>query len=232
MHITRNTDIKKAEEAFGDVLFSARNEPVLLLLSGGSAFEILSGVSSPLFGKHLTIGMLDERFETNSNINNFLQLQKTDFYEMAKLHGAQFINSVPKENELLETFSARIEEEWRRWRKENVSGKIIITEGVGSDGHTAGVMSFPENPELFAKLFLDDNVWVRGYDTGIKNKYSCRATATFSFLKNEVDVAIVNIMGEAKKMAFEKIIDEGGVLAQTPARILRDMKDVKIFTNI
>ncbi len=236
MEIIRNPDVKKLQEAaafaLGDALLSARGGAVLLLLSGGSAFEMLSGVSEEVCGEHLTIGVLDERFDTDLSINNFLQLQKTNFYIRAKNAGARFIDSVPKENESLESFSEKIEKEWKQWRRENKDGKIIITQGMGADGHTAGIMAFPENPELFAKLFLDDERWVVGYDAGTKNEYPKRATATLSFLKNEVDVALVYVAGDAKKSAFEKMISETGTLAETPARILREMKEVKIFTNL
>lgn len=235
MNITRNTDIKKTQEAaafaLGEALFSAHGTAVLLLLSGGSALEILSGIPAAHLGKNLTVGMLDERYDTDPGANNFLQLEQSGFYRLAKSVGARFIDSVPKEKESLEAFSARIEKEWKRWRKENENGTIIITEGVGADGHTAGIMPLPENPELFAKLFLDDGQWVRGYDAGAKNQYPRRATATLSFLKNEVDLAIVPIAGEEKMSAFRKIISDEGTLAETPARILREMKEVKIFTN-
>ncbi len=236
MNITRNTDIKKmqeaAAEALGEALFSARGTPVLLLLSGGSALEILSGIPAAHLGKNLTVGMLDERHDTDVDVNNFLQLEQTEFYRIAKDAGSRLIDSVPKEKESLETFSARIEKEWKRWRKENEDGTIIITEGIGRDGHTAGVMPFPENPGLFEQLFLDDGQWVRGYDAGAKNQYPRRATATLSFLKNEVDLAVVPVAGEEKRPAFRKVISDAGTLAETPARILREMKEVKIFTTL
>ncbi|MCI0566343.1 6-phosphogluconolactonase, partial [bacterium] len=200
MEIVRNADIKKVREAaagaLGDALFGASDRAALLLLSGGSAFDILSGISAERFGGHLTVGMLDERFDDTPNANNFLQFQKTDFYKIAGDAGARFIDSVPKKNETLEDFAERMEREWKNWREENKKGTIIITEGTGKDGHTAGVLPFPEDRERFAKIFLSDAVWVRGYDAGAKNEYPRRATATLSFLKNEVDAAIVIIAGD------------------------------------
>jgi 6-phosphogluconolactonase/glucosamine-6-phosphate isomerase/deaminase len=236
MDIIRNPDTKKIQEeaaaALDAALFGARGGAVLLLLSGGSAFEILSGISGRNLGRHITVGMLDERFDDTQNANNFLQFQKTDFYKIAKDAGARFIDSVPKKNESLENFAERMEREWKNRREENGNGAIIITEGMGADGHTAGILPFPENPAFFVKLFLDDARWVRGYDAGTKNEYPFRATATLSFLKNEVDTAIAYIAGVAKKSAFEKLISETGTLPENPARIMREMKNVKLFTTL
>lgn len=235
MEITRNPDVKEVQKitahALGEALFRARDGEILLLLSGGSSFEILPEVSSEVFGGHLTIGMLDERYDRSPSVNNFLQFQKMDFYRRAKERDALFIESTPKANESLENFAGSIEARWNIWRNENKDGKIIITEGVGVDGHTAGIMPFPENPKLFTELFLDNERWVTGYNADAKNQYPNRATATLSFLK-KVDIAIVYITGKAKEPVFEKIISETGTLAETPARIIREMKEVKMFTDI
>lgn len=67
--------------------------PILLLLSGGSAFDLLDHISPEVLGAHITIGMLDERFDTEPSINNFAQLQTLRFYETAKQAGCSFIDS-------------------------------------------------------------------------------------------------------------------------------------------
>ncbi|MCX6754207.1 MAG: hypothetical protein NTU81_00005, partial [Candidatus Nomurabacteria bacterium] len=137
MKIIQNTDIKKLQEtaalALKEALMDSHEDGVLLLLSAGSAFDILENISLyPLvFNNKITIGMLDERFDNSKDINNYIQFQKTNFYQRALDGGVNFIDSIPKENETIDSFSLRIEQSLRKWRSENKYGKIIITEGVG-----------------------------------------------------------------------------------------------------
>lgn len=217
-------------ESLNDSKF--KNTPTLLLLSGGSAFEIIKEIKADCLGNYLTVGMLDERFETDPKINNFLQLKATEFYRLANESGCEFIESIPDNEKSVEDFAEKIEERWKNWRTRNSNGKIFITQGVGADGHTAGVMPYAKNKKFFKKTFEDDSSFVAGYDAGSKNRYPKRATATLSFLKNEVDVSLVWIVGKEKIKPFNDIMSDKGDLAETPARIIREMKDAIIFTNI
>lgn len=238
MKIISEQNIEKLKEisvmCLGEILKKAKEEKeqVLLLLSGGSAFEIIKGIKSDCMGSHLTVGMLDERLESNPKINNFLQFKETDFYRLAKESGTHFIESIPLDEETVESFAKRIEYAWKNWRMQNKTGKIFITQGVGADGHTAGVMPHGESRDFFEKTFEDQSRFVAGYDAGEKNQYSRRATATLSFLKNEVDASLVWIVGKEKIKPFSDIMSDSGNLAETPARIIREMKSVIIFTNL
>jgi len=170
----------------------------------------------------------------------FLQFQKTALYELARERGARFIDSTPRlksptfksSDESLEGFAERIDGKWKKWKEENAGGRIIITQGMGPDGHTAGVMPFPEDPELFARLFLDESRWVVGYDAGTKSEHSRRATAALSFMKNDVSAAIAYIAGTAKQSAFSAMMSTSGTLAETPARIMHEMHGVHVFTDL
>lgn len=219
---------------FGELLKDSKvkNIPTLLLLSGGSAFEIIKEIKADCLGDCLTVGMLDERFETDPKINNFLQLKATEFYRLANESGCEFIESIPGNEKSVEYFAEKIEEKWKNWRTRNSDGKIFITQGVGADGHTAGIMPYAENKKFFKKTFEDNSRFVAGYSADGKNKYSKRTTATLSFLKNEVDVSLVWIVGKEKIKPFNDIMSKSGNLAETPARIIREMKDATIFTNI
>lgn len=209
-----------------------KNTPTLLLLSGGSAFEIIKEIKADCLGKYLTIGMLDERLETNPKINNFLQFKETEFYRLANESGCEFIESIPNKKETVEIFAKRIEKKWKNWRMRNSNGKIFVTQGVGADGHTAGIMPYGENRNFFKNYFEDNCRFVVGYDAGDKNQYPKRATATLSFLKNEVDASLVWIEGKEKIKSFNAIMSNNGNLAETPARIIREIKDAIIFTDI
>ena len=238
MKIISDQNIEKLKKLSADYLLELlkearlKNKPTLLLLSGGSSFEIIKGIKIDCLGKYLTVGMLDERFEADPKINNFLQFKETVFYRLAKDRDVNFIESVPFDGEALESFAKRIEEKWKSWRRRNGNGKIFITQGVGADGHTAGIMPYDEDRDFFKNTFEDKSRFVVGYNASKKSQYSKRATATLPFLRNEVEVSLVWMAGKEKIKAFNDIMSEDGSLAETPARIIKEMKNATIFTNI
>lgn len=238
MKIISDSNAEKLKDTSADYLSSLleeaklKNKPTLLLLSGGSAFAMIKGIKADCLGSFLTVGMLDERFELDAKINNFLQLKETDFYRLAKESGVYFIESIPREKETLEKFATRIESAWRDWRRQNKEGNIFITQGVGVDGHTTGIMPHSEDADFFRKTFENENSFVAGYDAGKKNQYPKRATATLPFLRNEVDASLAWVVGKEKIKAFNDIMAKDGSLSETPARIIREMKNVIIFTDI
>ena len=225
--------IRKAKESLNNELAKSKGLPVLLLLSGGSSLNLLSDLNQELFGSHLTIGVLDERYSKEPNINNFAQLQKTSFYQETLKKEALFIDTKVGERETLEGLAQRFEATLRNWKKANPQGKVITTQGIGADGHTAGIMPYPENPKLFKSLFENKEKWVVGYDATLsKNQYPLRVTTTFPFLRSIIDVTIVYITGEEKKAALQRVMSENSSLAETPARIIKEMKNVKLFSDI
>lgn len=238
MKIISEKNIEKLKEIsarhLGEILEKTKEkkERALLLLSGGSAFEMIKGIKSDYLGSYLTVGMLDERFETDPKINNFLQFKETIFYRLAKDRDVNFIESVPFDGEALESFAEKIENEWKNWRIQNSVGKIFITQGVGADGHTAGIMPYDEDRYFFKNTFEDKSRFVVGYNAGKKSQYSKRATATLPFLRNEVEESLVWIAGKEKIKAFNDIMSEDGSLTEAPARIIKEMKNATIFTNI
>ncbi len=236
MKIIRISDTGELSKNAGEILSTFLKgqaiRPTLILLSGGSAFDILSFVELPHDCTHLTISVLDERCSADENGNNFLLLTKTEFYARAAQGGAGFIDTSISRGETPELLAIRMEESWRTWKKENPEGLVIATMGIGTDGHTAGIMPMPEDPKHFEELFENDARWTVGYDAGDKNSMPLRATATCSFLRNEVGAAIVYTIGESKRSALQKTLAETGSLTETPARIMREMKDVTVCTNI
>lgn len=222
---------KKARETLIDLLVERKDRAVLFLVSGGSALDLLTDMPGDCISVHTTIGVLDERFSTDPMANNFALLEKTDFFQKGKTAGAHSIDTRPHEGEGIEGLAMRFEAVLRSWCTLHPDGAIIITQGIGPDGHTAGIMPFLENEDLLRELFLDDSHWVRGYDAGTKNQYPLRVTTTLSFLKL-VDYSIVYCVGENKREALSRVYAKEGSLAQTPARIIREMKEVGIFTDL
>ena len=237
MEIFKNKDsaavIHQAKESLNDELAKTDDSAILLLLSGGSTLKLLPDINTKLFGPRLTISILDERYSKEPNINNFAQLQNILFYKEALQKGSFFIDTKVTDEETLEGLAQRFEATLRNWKKANPQGKIIATQGIGADGHTAGIMPYPENPDLFKNLFEDKEKWVVGYDATLsKNQYPLRVTTTFPFLRSIIDVTIVYIAGEEKKAALQKVMSEDGSLAETPARIIKEMKSVRLFSDI
>ena len=104
--------------------------------------------------------------------------------------------------------------------------------GAGSNGHTAGIMPYADEREKFNDLFNSKDKLVRGYAaTRARDKFPLRITVTLTFLRNWVDIAVVFIVGEEKKLALEKIKSKTGELNITPARIIREMKGTRIYTD-
>lgn len=223
----------EAREAFITFIAEQKEKPVLILASGGSSLEILSGINPFYLGPRLTVGMLDERFDQNSEVNNFTQLTKTKFYQAAKDKNVLFIDTRPGMSESLEELTARFEESLKAWRSENPDGAILITQGIGEDGHTAGILPYPEDPDLFQSLFDREGKWVAGYDATLaKNPYPQRVTVTLPFLRYEVNKAIVYVRGDNKKEALARVLAGKEKLWEVPARIVHHMKSAIIFTDI
>ena len=69
------------------------------------------------------------------------------------------------------------------------------------------------------------------YDAEDKTPIPLRVTATLPFLR-EVDGAIVYAVGDQKAEALQKVVAHEGTLFSTPARVLKQMKSVTLFTDI
>ena len=203
--------------------------PLLLLLSGGSSFTLLWGIDRSLLGPHVTISTLDERYSKDVKVNNFAQLQQAEFYAEAIVAGSSYIDTCVQEGETLERLATRFEAELKEWRRKNKQGFVFATMGIGKDGHTAGIMPFPENPKRFTELFENERRWVASYDAGGKSFHPFRVTVNTTFLRNEVSTALVFAGGSEKENALRRVFFGEGTSAETPARILREMKEVTLF---
>lgn len=223
----------RAGKALSAELFRLKDVPVLLLLSGGSAFGMLKTVRKDFLPSNLMVGMLDERYSADPAVNNFAQFLATEFYTTAGAQGAFFLDSrVDPAEETLAEYADGLEAALRDWKRDNPKGRIVITQGMGADGHTAGVMPHPEDSASFSVGFDDATTWVLGYDAGNKNKYRERATVTLPFLRDCVDFSLMYVAGDDKKPALLRALAKDGTLAETPARIIQEMKNVTLVTTI
>lgn len=229
VHVLQKDALAKAAgETVNLKLGMYTTSPKLLLLSGGSSFSILPHIDTSLIGSTCTIAMSDDRYSTDKKINNFSLLKETDFYKKAKENGAVFVDTSIQNNESIDDLRERFENDLRVWQKRG--GAIIATMGMGPDGHTCGMMPFPENPELFEQLFESKNI-VAGYDAGDKNEFPLRVTITMTLVL-QINHAIVYVQGENKRDAIERAFSPDSEIPNTPATIWTQMNDVELFTDI
>ncbi len=206
-----------------------KNSPLLLLLSGGSSFEVLGFISKDVLGDNITISILDERYDTTNKNNNFSQLKKLDFYKKANSAGCHFIDTSVKKGQSQKELAEYFENSLREWEKDSPNGIIFATAGVGVDGHTAGIMphKYPQEENEFYKLF-DSKKWVCAYDAKDKNKFPERITTTNTFLRR-INRVFIFIFGKEKKKAFKNFKKEG-LCVELPARILKEINGA-IYTT-
>lgn len=198
--------------------------PVLLLLSGGSALDVVADLDSSLLTA-TTIMPLDERFSSNPALNNSLQMQAL---------GLPVTLLVPEASESLETFGQRFDQLLHDWRRQYPQGVIIATIGMGPDGHVAGISPMPTTPEKFDSLFVTTSAWAVGYSGNLEPAE--RATVTVEFLE-EIDLAIGFVTGETKAEALRAAFSSQATtdfpqdISQLPAVVLPSLDGI-LFTTI
>jgi len=209
---------KTIADAISKYLASNTDKSILFLVSGGSALKVLDYIDPNVLNKNLIVSVLDERLRTIPEASNFFQLSQTKFYKEAQKRGVKFVPI----NEWPPLLASRV---------------VVALMGIGLDGHTAGIMPFPENPNKFKELFElplggPTAKWVVSYNAGDKNQYPHRLTATITFLKEKVDHAFVYVSGENKKLILNKILEQSGEIYKYPARVIHDIKSVGLYTDL
>lgn len=204
-----------------------KNKNVLLLASGGTALGIFGHLDKKNLGKYLTISVLDERYDPTGRTTNSHALSLMQFAKVATERGVVFIELKQSLGQSPEEIAKKFEKQLRAWQKKYPDGEIIATAGVGADGHTAGIMPYPEDHVFFGKNFEGEQ-WITSYDAGGKNPFKIRITATATFLRS-LKYVYVFAAGEGKVDAIAKL-SEQGALADVPARVLREIPG-KLYTD-
>lgn len=208
-----------------------RDEPgrdVLFLSSGGSALHALDRIDEDAIAPYLTIGIFDERYDPTNKNSNYAQLRKTAFYRRAVARGCRLIDTSTVPGESQEALAEKYEKELRNWRARHPKGVIVATMGIAADGHTAGIMPFPEDPKRFKELFEGER-WIVAYDAGRKNEFPLRVTTTYTFLR-QVDLIGVFVVGSAKGSMFSRLL-AGNDLAEMPGRIIKELPRGAVYTD-
>lgn len=200
-------------------------DPLLLLLSGGSALEMLEYTNPSTLSKVLGVGVIDERWSPDVAANNGAKARETRFCQRAIQAGAIWLDSGFRAEESLEDMAKRMEYSWRTFLDAHPTARIIITLGIGVDGHTAGIL-----PPLLDSAEFEEGL-VRGYSASASNnKYPQRVTATLSLLRR-ADRALIYAVGAAKEPAVRCSLDPATRLVDCPAAIIQQLPEVVLITD-
>lgn len=225
--------LSEAGKRINDLLSHYSESPILFLFCGGSGLALLNTIEKRNLDSNITFAPTDDRYSYDETVNNFLQMMfLPEFYQNAIESGCQFISTYPDQMESMPEVADSLEIAIRKWKRQYPEGIVIATMGMGPDGHTAGIMPYPEDTVSFHEFFMDEDRWVVAYDALDKNEYPLRISITLPFLKKYVDHAVLFFCGKPKNDAYQRLLAETGSLPDTPARIAQEMKDVHIFTDI
>lgn len=217
-------DISRKLKEFRDV----ERRDVLFLSSGGSALAALDRIDDEVIGPYLTIGIFDERFDGQGKSINYAQLRKTDFYRKAVSRGCRLIDTSTRRGESKEMLADFYENELRSWRVRHPRGAIMATMGIALNGHTAGIMPYPEDPQKFSQLFEQER-WIVAYDAKEKDPFPLRVTTTLTFLR-QVDLVGIFVVGKEKGAMFGRLMS-GDNVAEIPGRIVKTLPRGAIYLD-
>jgi 6-phosphogluconolactonase/glucosamine-6-phosphate isomerase/deaminase len=233
---------QKAGEYISDLLSTHIDKPVLLMLAGGSAREVLDFINAEYLTPEVTVTVTDERYTDDMGENNFDMLQTTKLYQNLMSADSYCINTSVVGGDVAydesnpgagaEAHAMRFERHIREWMQDfEKTGTIIGLFGMGADGHTAGIIPGLFDDAEFEQKFLGESD-VAVVPMGKDNPgFQFRVTTTLSFMK-KIHYPLFYITGEAKLPALRKALDPATELSEIPARIMLDMKSPVIFTDI
>lgn len=216
----------EAGKVMGELLEQYKDTPVLLLVSGGSAFSLLENIPVSVLDARITFGVLDERYDTDPSVNNFAQLSETEFFKQAVLSGASYIDTKVASGESLQNLGLRFNQTLNKWKDNNPTGVVLITLGLGIDGHTTGLM-----PGYVEEVSWS-GVLAMGYEvTPLVNPFTRRVTVTSRFLKNEVTAAVAYVSGSDKCAVLARLLAAEGEVESCPGLLWHSIPKLTIVTD-
>lgn len=204
--------VKDADEGgkyLGLALQGALNKDlnVLWLVSGGSNTQTAREVRQSLPDnrlKNLKIALVDERYgRLGHKDSNYAQLQRAGF----DFTNVNFEPVLTSDNLSLEQTTNNYQDHIGRLFK--ASSIIIGQFGIGTDGHTAGVIPGSEATAVDERLVI-----------GYRGPDFARITLSFKAIKM-VDEAYVFAYGEDKRPTLSLLHDKDQPLTDQPAQIFR-----------
>ncbi len=230
---TSNTPLEDGARALKKTLLQHADKDILLLFSGGSSLALVDRIHPDIVSTRCTISVFDERYTFEKNESNFELLSKTQFFSYATEHGTAYIDPRPKEGESVEDAGNRFDRALKEWHITHRDGVVIATVGIGSDGHTAGILPMTEDPDTFKKLFLSEARCAVGYQLSPDiNPHTKRITVTLTYIKRHLMHAIIYASGTQKRDALVAIRNGGTDYEHLPAKMLHEVPHASLFTDI
>ncbi len=186
---------------------------VVWLVSGGSvipvAVEIRRRLGTP---KNLTVGLIDERYGVPGHMDsNWTQLLAAGFD----------MNNVVA----LPTLSGKSFEETTSDYGKQLSNALASSDyslglfGMGTDGHTSGILPGSPATEETDKLVI-----------GYRGPDYLRITTTATAIK-QLDEAVLYAIGVAKHLALSSLIATELPISRQPVQVLKAIKSFTIYND-
>ena len=203
----------------------AHDGDTLCFLAGGSAFELYEHITLSVAAKRRTIFCMgDERVSGEPEENNYLQLRSRcpnfvaehtiiDTSVHASEHGVEFADRI---SELIDKkISAATDLQ------------IISLQGLGTDGHTAGI--FPMDEDSFRKTYVVDHTYVPVVVKGLT--IDSRASLRPAFIVERVNTLIVYGVGTNKRAKLEELLIEEKPLHEMPIQLAKHHQHAVLITD-
>lgn len=180
---------------------------VVWLVSGGSNIEIAVKVRASLRGdklKNLTIGLVDERYgKIGHQDSNYYKLQQAGFDFSEVNFEAILTDDNLSSEQIAQSYENRL---GHLFEEDNI---VIGQFGIGSDGHTAGILPNSKACKIDDRLVI-----------AYKGPDFERITLSFRAIKM-LSEAYVFAYGEDKRAALDALQQSDLPLVEQPAQIFR-----------
>lgn len=213
-----------------DCLRRYESSPVLLLLSGGSALEVVDRLAVLDRMDRITVSMMDERFDPTGECGNFSRLSRTVWFGRAMAAGMQAIPTETLEGDTPESLAERFEQAIVSWLSAHPQGKIVALFGMGDDGHTAGI--FPDDDSARFEDRFEESSLVLAYHVENAACSKDRITVTFTLMR-KIDHGFAYVCGEGKRPALERLRGDIHELTnRLPAALWKELRDMTVMTDV
>ncbi len=201
-------------------------DPILVLYAGGSALTVFDYLHLDAESQVRTIFCAgDERVSGEQSLNNHLQLKER---LLDRVHEFTLVDTVAQNDDTPESFAIRINAELEKIFTEHKNLHVISVQGLGADGHTAGI--FPLSEDHFSDVYDHDSTYVAVQVKGLT--IDSRASITPGFIQNRVDELYGYVAGEAKKMTLESLENDSKAIHEMPAQLFKTHKNCQVYTDI
>ncbi len=211
-----------------------KHSTVLLLLSSGSwsaIYRSLTLIFPPIDMKNLTLALVDERLVPRGHHDsNEEQMRDTGIIDLCISRGARFIPTLQDKYVDIATHTDITDTTYSQSHEH--SSYILMTLGIGSDGHTAGILP-AANAHVFDSRFGRNKMFVyyEASPAETNNPHLKRFTITPLCIQ-KADEVIVYAVGSEKKPVIDRLLSSTDQMYDFPAAILRSITDkVTIYTD-